>query len=133
MKSQSKRRGVAAVEFALVVPLFVLLVFGMIEVGRVVMVHQVLTNAAREGARAAILEGSTTSRVETVIGNYLTGASISGGTVTVSPSPSTADARDPITVTVSVPVINVSWVGSSQYFPASSNFSATSTMLKEDE
>ena len=133
MTSQSKRRGVAAVEFAMVVPFFVLLVFGMIEIGRGIMVNQILTNAAREGAREAILVGSTTSNVQAAVDDYLTGASIPGGTVTVSPSPTSADARDPITVTVSVPVSNVLWIASSQFFPAAGEFQASSTMLKEDE
>ena len=47
---RTKSRGVAAVEFALVAPLFLLFLFGMIEFGRMVMVQQVLTNASREGA-----------------------------------------------------------------------------------
>ncbi len=42
------RRGAAAVEFAIVAPVFFLLVFGMIEYGRMVMVQQVITNASRE-------------------------------------------------------------------------------------
>ena len=50
-----KKRGAAVVEFAIVAPLFILLVFGMIEFGRMVMVQQVLTNASREGARLAVL------------------------------------------------------------------------------
>src|SRR5690606_32800631 len=48
------RRGASAVEFALVAPIFVLFVFGMVEYGRMVMVQQVLTNASREGARRAV-------------------------------------------------------------------------------
>ena len=131
--SQRNRRGVAAVEFALVVPLFLLLVFGMIEIGRGIMVSQILTNAAREGAREAILEGSTTGRVETVVGDYLTGTGISGGTVTVSPPPMDAYPRSPLTVSVSVPISNVLWMPSSTFFPNGSVFSASSAMLKEDE
>ncbi len=46
-------------EFAVVAPVFLLLVFGMIEYGRMVMVQQVITNASREGARVAVLDGST--------------------------------------------------------------------------
>ena len=46
--SQS-RRGVATVEFAIVAPLFFLLVLGCIEFGRALMVQQMLTNASRVG------------------------------------------------------------------------------------
>ena len=49
--SPKSRRGVAAVEFALVAPLFFMFVFGIIEFGWMVMVQQVITNA-RGVARA---------------------------------------------------------------------------------
>jgi Flp pilus assembly protein TadG len=51
MNLQTKRRGVAAVEFALVAPLLCMAFLGMIEVGRAIQVQQVLTNAVREGCR----------------------------------------------------------------------------------
>src|SRR5947209_283568 len=57
----NRRWGAAAVEFAIVAPLLVSLVLGLIEFGRVLMVEQILTNAAREGCRTAVLDGSTTS------------------------------------------------------------------------
>ena len=68
------RRAAAAVEFAIVAPVFFLLVFGMIEYGRMVMVQQVITNASREGARAAVLDGATTGSVTTTVNAYLTAA-----------------------------------------------------------
>lgn len=106
-----KRRGVAAVEFAIVAPFLILLVFGIIECGRAIMVQQVLTNASREGARRAILEATTTSEVTTIVSDYLTNGSIAGATVTVSPTPlSSAGFGDPVTVTVSVPYDQVSWI-----------------------
>jgi Flp pilus assembly pilin Flp len=45
------RKGAAAVEFALVAPLFTLMLLGMIEVGRAIHVQQTLQNAVREGSR----------------------------------------------------------------------------------
>lgn len=52
------RRGAAAVEFAIVAPVFFLLALGLVEVGRMVMLQHALTNAAREGCRAAGLASS---------------------------------------------------------------------------
>ncbi len=50
-------RGAAMVEFAIIAPLLFLLVFGVIDFGRVFFLYNNLTNAAREGARAgAVLE-----------------------------------------------------------------------------
>jgi len=110
------RRGAAMVEFAVVVPVFLLLVFGMIEYGRMVMVQQILTNAAREGARVGVLDGSTQTKVNTAVSNYLTAAGISNSTTTVSPNPpSSAAATAPVTVTVSVNFNDVSWLPSPFY------------------
>ena len=52
------RRGQALVEFALVLPVFLLLLFGLIDVGRYVYMNSVLSQAAREGARLAAVEAS---------------------------------------------------------------------------
>jgi Flp pilus assembly protein TadG len=51
-------RGQAIVEFALVATVFFLLVFGVIELGRLVYVNHALANATREGARVALVSGS---------------------------------------------------------------------------
>ena len=66
------RKGVAAVEFAFVAPVFFLLVLGLVEMGRMMMVQQSLTNAAREGCRMAVM-GTTTSGsdVDAAVRDYL--------------------------------------------------------------
>jgi Flp pilus assembly protein TadG len=125
------RRGAAVVEFAIVAPVFLALVFGIIEVGRVVMVQQVLTNGSRQGARTAILEGSTVADVETAVTDFLTNSSISGATVAVNPNPlSGAQAGDSITVTVSVPFNQVSWT-QAPWFLGGINLSASTLMRRE--
>jgi Flp pilus assembly protein TadG len=48
-------RGQGLVEFALVFPLFVLILFGLIDIGRAVFAYNEITNAAREGTRVAIV------------------------------------------------------------------------------
>jgi Flp pilus assembly protein TadG len=105
------------VEFALVAPVFLACIFGILEIGRLVMVQQVLTTASREGARVAILDGSSTADVEAAVNNYLESTSISGATVSSTPNPlSTAQPGDAITVTVTVPFEDVSWVSSPWFF-----------------
>jgi Flp pilus assembly protein TadG len=49
----SREEGVAAVEFALILPLLALLLFGVFEFGRVWSQYQLYQGAAREGARCA--------------------------------------------------------------------------------
>jgi Flp pilus assembly protein TadG len=57
-------RGQALVEFALVIPLFLLIVVGLFDLGRAVFAYNTLTNAAREGARMAIVNQD----VPTIVG-----------------------------------------------------------------
>jgi Flp pilus assembly protein TadG len=54
-KTQQREAGVAAVELAIILPLFGILLLGVIEVGGLARDHQVLQNAAREGARFSSL------------------------------------------------------------------------------
>jgi hypothetical protein len=125
------RQGAAVVEFAIVAPVFFLLVFGMIEYGRMVMVQQVITNAAREGARVGVLDGSTTASVTTAVNNYLTAAKIPTVTPTVSPNPpSSAGYGGAVAVTVSIPFSSVSWLPAPLYL-GGKTLSSTATMRRE--
>jgi Flp pilus assembly protein TadG len=57
MRGRSRRsRGQALVEFALVIPIFLLMLFGLIDIGRYVYMNSTLSQAAREGARVAAVE-----------------------------------------------------------------------------
>ena len=59
---RARRRGGVVVEMALVIPVLITMLFGMLEFGMMFSEQTVLTHAAREGARAASL-GATTSRI----------------------------------------------------------------------
>ena len=63
------RAGQALVEFALVVPIFLLLVIGVIEFGRAWNLQQTITDASREGARRAVVFDPTltVAAVETAV------------------------------------------------------------------
>ncbi len=86
MNSRRRRRGQALVEFSLVAPIFFFLIFAIIDFGRYVYYVQVLNNAAREGARYAIVHGglsldptgppsadATGDKVKTVVKKHLVG------------------------------------------------------------
>lgn len=125
------RRGAAVVEFALVAPLFFMLVFGMIEYGRMLMVQQILTNASREGARMAVLDGSSPTQITASVQNYLQNATINGANVTVTPNPpSGAGYGEPVTVEVSVGFNQVSWLPSPMYL-GGRTLRATTVMRRE--
>lgn len=131
---RKNRRGAAVVEFAIVAPVFFLLVFGMIEYGRMVMVQQILTNASREGARyAVILSTNDTNAVETRVEDYLESASIRGTpTVSVTWPPSGgSDPTQPVTVSVSIPFGQVSWLPTPMFVSSTTQLTATSVMRRE--
>ena len=73
------RSGQAVVEFALVLPVFVLLVFGAIEFGRAYYDLHLLTNAAREGARRGSLPNQLEADVQDVVQDFLESVGLSGG------------------------------------------------------
>jgi len=69
-------RGAALIEAAITVPIILLISVGIFEFGRAYQTSQVLTNAAREGARLAVLDGPTDTDVRTRVNNYLTGGGL---------------------------------------------------------
>jgi Flp pilus assembly protein TadG len=116
-KAARLRSGASAVEAALVLPLFFLVVMGVIEFGRAFMVSQLLTNAAREGARTAITAGSTNSDVASKVKQLVSdsvGVAQSKVTVTISVNNSTsaqladAEKRDMCEVEATVLVSDIS-------------------------
>lgn len=119
------------VEFAIIAPLFFLLVFGMIEYGRMVMVQQIITNASREGARRAVLDGATATEVDNAVTNFLEGSSIQGAEVTINPpDPSTAGYGEAVTVTVTIDFDQVSWLPSPMYL-GGQEMQASTVMRRE--
>ena len=65
----SRDEGVAAVEFALILPVLALLLFGVLEFGRVWSQYQVFQGAAREGARCAAVASTSDCDIQTAIDN----------------------------------------------------------------
>jgi Flp pilus assembly protein TadG len=117
-------------EFAIVAPIFLLMLVGFIEFARALMVQQVLINAARVGARQASTTGSTLSEVETAVENYADGLAVPGVDVSVSPDPGAATAGTTITVSTSVAFDEVSWL-TSPWFLGGATLSSSSQMRKE--
>ena len=94
------RRGTAAVEAAVVLPMTLLFMLGIFEYGRYVMTLQIMTSAARAGARYALSHtspivlngvtyGNATTDVQNVVNTYLAGQSLSSQSVQVFESTTT--------------------------------------------
>jgi Flp pilus assembly protein TadG len=65
MTRQDREHGAALVELALVMPLLALLIFALFDAGRAVIVYSELTNAARMGARVAMVNQSNDATCST--------------------------------------------------------------------
>ena len=81
-------RGQALVEFALVMPLLLILIIAVFEFGRAWNLHQTITDAAREGARKAVIANNTVTQDSVIV-------AISGRVA--------ASAFDPASAAVSFP------------------------------
>jgi len=100
--------GAALVEFALILPLLVLLIFGVIEFGLLFYNQQVITNASREGARYGIVsrvpERRSVAEITQVVNDYCSSNMITFGSETpataVNPHSLTASFGEDLTVTV---------------------------------
>ena len=82
-KRLKSERGAELIEFALVLPLLLLVVLGIAEFGFMFMRYEVLTNAAREGARMAVLPGYATLDVQNRVVAYANAGGIRNPTLTI--------------------------------------------------
>lgn len=94
-----KNRGQAIVEFALVINLLLLILFGITEFGRAWMTVNVLTSAAREGVRLAVVTEPNVIDVKQRVTDVCTAAGITPTAITVV-GPNPQDIERKVTVTV---------------------------------
>lgn len=92
--SVREERGAALLETAVTLPLLLLVAVGIFEFGRAFQTWQVLTNAAREGARVAVLPGTDDEAVRARVQTYLEAGALS--------SPESADVTINRTSEVSI-------------------------------
>jgi Flp pilus assembly protein TadG len=81
---RKNERGAALIETAITIPIILLIAVSIFEFGRAYQTWQVLTNAAREGARQAILVDKTDADVETAVKNYITTGGLPLGSTVVN-------------------------------------------------
>jgi len=130
-----QRRGIAAVELAVVLPFLVAILLGALEVGRALDVQAMLENAAGVGGRQASTGVSTNTQVQQAVTNYLKFAGLPTQNVTVTvtdlttfgPAATQAAQMDVLQVTVTIPFQDVRWAVSGFFISNNSMLSATST------
>jgi Flp pilus assembly protein TadG len=98
--SDSKDRGSVAVEFALVLPILITLLLGVLEFGNAYGAQLAITNAAREAARTMAVQNSVTAAQTAALTATaaLTRPAVATGDVTVSPSTCSAGSTAIVTI-----------------------------------
>ncbi len=127
--TRKARRGAHIVEMALVLPILIMIVFGIIEFARANQIRQTVKQAAYEGARVGITMDASAANVQTQANSVLTSVGITGATVTVSPNPITSTTQF-VTVTVSASATANGWF--MKYFTAGQPISAAVTLESEN-
>jgi len=113
MKSE---KGQSLVEFALILPLFLLLLFGVVDFGRALHAYITIDHAGREAARAASVGETDDEKVKKIAVDKAAGISLESTMVAVSPGPYTSGTDVTITITYPftfiTPVIEpwITWV-----------------------
>ncbi|MGH7173501.1 MAG: TadE/TadG family type IV pilus assembly protein [Gemmataceae bacterium] len=151
LRRREPRRAVAAVEFAFLAPLLLILLFGLWQVGHIIEVVQLMDNAAREGARLAsqaeiinqigsytlVHANSGLPNVQDTVREYLVAAGVVQASQvndvqvafkfltgdTTRTDPYLGQQGDLFTVTVTLPVQDINWTP----FSASGNLVAQTT------
>jgi Flp pilus assembly protein TadG len=105
------RRGVEIVEFALVLPVIVMMLFGAIEAARAVSAVHTLQEAAQAGCRVYCVKGTTQADATSIIAEAMTRARITNYNITFKPSKKedVKESGKPVTVTVTASFANVAW------------------------
>ena len=139
---QSRRRGAALVEFALVSVIFLMMLLGMLQFGVYLSATNTLWNGAREGARLAAVQSSSlaTATADAQIANQVakTIAPLERSKMTITVTPKDAKARTygtPVTVRVSYNMRSKLFVPVPSYWfgkPLGKTYVTYATMRKEN-
>lgn len=92
---ENKEKGASSVEFALLLPMLLLVLFAIIEFSLLLYDKAVITNASREGARAGIVMGTpriSTAEIITTVNNYCATNLISFGSTPAAPGTTVSNA-----------------------------------------
>jgi Flp pilus assembly protein TadG len=128
-----KRRGSSLVEAVLVLPLLLLVLFGLIEYGNLFLRLQKIENVARQAARTAATPDATQTQVDDLITAMMTDAGMgsSGYIKTVTPTdPASASRGDQISVSIQITYANIA-ITNAPLIPVPTTVVRTVVMAKE--
>ena len=123
-------KGAMLVEAAILLPLLLLLTFGVIEYGWAFLKSQQITNAARQSARIAARPDATNAEVQATASALMDAAGISGYQVTLPADITQIPPGNPLTVKITVPYSDIELAGP-PFVPMPTHLEASVTMAKE--
>ena len=129
IRQARRRRGLVVVEAAIIMNLLLLVVLGVLEYGWMFLVSDEMHNAARQGARLAVLPDATEDQVKSAVETLLTNSRLQGTTHTVTITPS-----DPMGVTPGNNVkveVTLTYVPLTHFVPTPPTLRASVIMAKE--
>lgn len=127
--TRPNRSGAALVEFAIVAPVLLLILFASIEFIRLSMIRNLVQDAAYFAARDAMVPGATEAEAEASANQILGYMNTQGATITINNGAGLTDDSDSVTVTITVPIAENSFLV--PQFSNNMEFSATATMTTE--
>lgn len=127
-RRSTDRSGTTTVEFALVAPVFFLVIFSMFEFSRLNVIRHTADNAAYEAARVAMVPGATAAEAITEANRLLDMIGTQGAVVTVNPS-TLALSTTEVTIAIDIPLDQNGWVVSK--FTAGQTLHAEATLRTE--
>lgn len=120
------------VEAAIILPLLLMLTLGAIEYGWLFLNAQQVTNAARQGARVAILpHANAQAEAEALINTLLNNAGLSDNSPVVNITPETIGGRPGIRVQISIPTVNLLIVNAPALIPVPATIGSNVAMARE--
>ncbi len=126
--SKKNRRGATAVEFAIVAPVFFLVLMSMFEFSRLNVLRNTADNAAYEAARAAMVPGATAADATAEANRLLNVVGARGARVAINPARITR-LTDAVSVTIDIPLDQNGWVV--PRFTSGRTLTSTSTLRTE--
>jgi len=121
------RSGAAAVEFAIVLPIFLMILFGIIQFGSVLFLHNNMVNAAREAARRMSVAELDAAAAETYAENYLAGWGLTFDVDATEPAAGVPNGD--VSVQITVPAADAALINFPIPWPG--NLVAQATMRRE--
>jgi Flp pilus assembly protein TadG len=137
-RADGSQQGASAVEFALLAPLFVALLFGIVEFGSVIYTKGMLTHASREGARFGVvytIPRRSAAEIQAIVRNYLDTTGLTNpATVAVTGAGGASESQLTVRVNYAYNFVVLSSVVNAFFggtLPTSIDLTATTVMIME--